>query len=171
MIGPNVTNILGQPIAFAPGTWQTKNVIYLVTCRLCLKPYIGRTTQQLRNRMCGHRECFYQVLKDHSDVDLQSDDYTLGLHLADEHGCIDSNDFNKHYNVQILENPRLFRTCSHSPPFNRSVSQCHERNRKILQGIRFLLNNYFFDFLTIKFSNSKFKFQRSKFQKKFPDRF
>ena len=54
--------------------------------------------------MCGHRECYYQVLKDHSDVDLQSDDYALGLHLAAEHGCVDSNDFNKHYNVQILEN-------------------------------------------------------------------
>ena len=45
--------------------------------------------------MCGHRECYYQVLKDHSDVDLQSDDYTLGLHLAAEHGCVDSNDLKK----------------------------------------------------------------------------
>ena len=54
--------------------------------------------------MCGHRECYYQVLRDHSDVNLQFDDYALGLHLAAEHGCVDSNDFNKHYNVQILEN-------------------------------------------------------------------
>ena len=44
------------------------------------------------------------MLRKHEDVDFQSDDYSLGLHLVNEHGCIDEADFNRLYRVQILEN-------------------------------------------------------------------
>ena len=54
--------------------------------------------------MCGHRECYYKVLRNHNDVDFHSDDYSLGLHLVNEHGCADENDFNDLYTVQIVEN-------------------------------------------------------------------
>ena len=54
--------------------------------------------------MSGHWECFYKVLRNEEDVDVYSDDYSLGLHLAHEHGCTSTTDFNRCYNVQILEN-------------------------------------------------------------------
>ena len=38
------------------------------------------------------------------DIDETSDDYSLGLHLVHEHGCTDREDFNKHLQVQIIEN-------------------------------------------------------------------
>ena len=52
--------------------------------------------------MGGHRECYYQILRN-DDVDFSKDDYSLGLHLFHEHGLRDKEDFNRHYNVQILE--------------------------------------------------------------------
>ena len=75
-----------------------------MTCRLCKKPYIGRTVQLICKRMSGHRECYYKILRNHDDVDINSDDYSLGLHIANEHDCMDEGDFNRLYKVQILEN-------------------------------------------------------------------
>ena len=57
-------------------------MIYLVTCRLCQKSYIGRTVQPLSDRLSGHRACFYKVLRNHNDVDINSDDFSLGLHMT-----------------------------------------------------------------------------------------
>ena len=74
----------------------------MVECLLCTKPYVGRTIQILGKRMGGHRECFYQILRN-DDVDFSKDDYSLGLHLFHEHGLRDKEDFNRHYRVQILE--------------------------------------------------------------------
>ena len=101
---PNILEVNGVPVEPAPGTCKSRNVIYLVSCRLCSKPYFGRTVQQICKRMNGHRECFYKVLRKHEDVDVQSDDYSLGLHLVNEHNCVDEADFNRLYRVQILEN-------------------------------------------------------------------
>ena len=104
MINEPVDEINGIPVTPAPGNCKTRMVIYLVTCKLCSKPYIGRTVQILCDRMSGHRGCFYKVLEKHEDVDINSDDYSLGLHIANEHGCSDRGDFNRLYNIQILEN-------------------------------------------------------------------
>ena len=95
--------INGLPVSCAPGNCKTKNTIYLVTCKLCTKPYIGRTVQRLSKRMSGHRECFYKVLGNEEEINFSSDDYSLGLHLVHEHGCHNTADFNRLYNVQILE--------------------------------------------------------------------
>ena len=54
--------------------------------------------------MNGHRECYYKVLRNDEDVDISNDDYALGLHLVNEHNCVDREDFDENYNVQILEN-------------------------------------------------------------------
>ena len=97
-----VTEINGHPVRTAPGTCKTKNIIYMVECLLCNKPYVGRTIQILGKRMGGHRECYYQILRN-EDVDFSKDDYSLGLHLFHEHGLRDKEDFNRHYRVQILE--------------------------------------------------------------------
>ena len=53
--------------------------------------------------MSGHRHNFYKVLNK-EDIDETSDDYSLGLHLVNEHGCGDRGDFNEHFHVQIIEN-------------------------------------------------------------------
>ena len=95
-----VEGINGLPVSTVPGTCKSKNVIYLVSCKLCKKPYIGRTVQHLHNRMAGHRDCFYKVLRNDDDVDTSSDDYSLGLHLTNEHNCIDRDDFDELYNVK-----------------------------------------------------------------------
>ena len=98
-----VTEVNGLPISFAPGNCKTRNVIYLVLCRLCGKPYFGRTIQFICKRMSGHRDKFYVVLAG-SEVDETNDDYSLGLHLVHEHGVVDRTDFDKHYQVHIVEN-------------------------------------------------------------------
>ena len=86
MIAKNqIRELNGHPIHPAPGTCKTKSVIYLVECHLCNKSYVGRTIQTLGKRMGGHRECFYQILRN-VDVDQSKDDYSLGLHLVHEHG-------------------------------------------------------------------------------------
>ena len=54
--------------------------------------------------MSGHRDCFYKVLRNDDDVDVLSDDYSLGLHLVNEHHCSNKEDFDELYAVQILEN-------------------------------------------------------------------
>ena len=100
----NSDTVNGLPVSSAPGNCRTKNTIYLVMCKLCDKPYIGRTVQPLRERMSGHRGNFYKVLAAHNDVDESKDDYSLGLHLVHEHHSIDRGDFNKHFRLQILEN-------------------------------------------------------------------
>ena len=104
MIGTNVEEVNGLHIKPSPGNCKTSNTIYMVTCNLCNKSYIGRTTQPLSKRMSGHRECFYKVLRSHSDVDILSDEFSLGLHIFNEHGATDAMDFNDFYNVQIVEN-------------------------------------------------------------------
>ena len=105
MIGDdNVSEINGLAVPCAPGNCKSKNVIYLVTCRLCYKPYFGRTVQITCGRMSGHRRNFYKLLNNDEDVDETSDDYSLGLHLINEHGCSNKEDFNKHLQVQIVEN-------------------------------------------------------------------
>ena len=72
-------------------------------CRLCSKPYFGRTVQYLHKRMSGHRDKFYAVLAG-GEVDESSDDYSLGLHLVHEHGVDDREDFDKLLSIQIGEN-------------------------------------------------------------------
>ena len=98
-----IDTVCGLPVPCAPGNCKTKNVIYLVTCKLCDKPYIGRTVQCLCDRMSGHRHNFYKVLSQ-EDIDETSDDFSLGLHLVNEHGCSDRGNFNEHFQVQIMEN-------------------------------------------------------------------
>ena len=102
LIGENVTEVNGIPISAAPGSCKSKNFIYLVSCRLCNKPYFGRTVQYTHKRMSGHRECYYKVLRADSDVDELSDDYSLGLHLANEYHCTERADFDKYFNLQLV---------------------------------------------------------------------
>ena len=76
-------------------------------CKLCIKKYIGRTVQFLRNRVREHRSKFYGLLENPElrfNNSGDDDTYSLGAHLIDEHGCNDRADFNSSYEVFILMN-------------------------------------------------------------------
>ena len=98
-----------------PGTCASKNLIYCFFCSECNKPYVGRTVTRLNIRCNKHRSAYYRVLKEAMKANpdfegLSSNDhddtYSLGLHLVNDHGCTDERDFNRIFNVFILE------TCS-----------------------------------------------------------
>ena len=87
----------------APGSCTTYNVIYLVLCKICGKPYVGRTNRLLRDRIGEHRRAFYQVIKGNK-IDLNNDDFSIGMHLHSDHGLVDRLDFNRHCTVCIIDN-------------------------------------------------------------------
>ena len=70
----NIETVNGLPVPCAPGNCRTRNTIYLVTCKLCEKPYIGRTVQPLRERISGHRGNFYKVLEN-VEIDESKEDF------------------------------------------------------------------------------------------------
>ena len=72
--------------------------------------------------MNGHRECFYQILRN-ENVDESMDDYSVGLNLTqDFHGLSAPGDFNKHYSVCILE------VCSRSSLEEKEHNYIHGYN-------------------------------------------
>ena len=74
----------------------------MAECKICLKPYFGRTVQITAKRMRGHRECYYQILRN-DNVDQSKDDYALGLHLFHQHGLLYPEDFDSYIRIQIVE--------------------------------------------------------------------
>ena len=79
--------------------------------------------------MSGHRDSFYKVLRNDEDVDTTSDDYSLGLHLVNEHNCTDKGDFDRFYNLQILEN------CSPSSLEKKEHTYIHKYNTLFPLGL------------------------------------
>ena len=65
--------------------------------------------------MCGHRECYYKVLRK-EDIDESKEDYSLGLHLVHDHGFSDPGDFNRCYNIYVIEvcSPSLLEKKEHN---------------------------------------------------------
>ena len=121
LIGEATTEVNGRPIRSAPGSCKTKNCIYLAECKICSKPYFGRTVQITAKRMRGHRECYYQILRN-DNVDQSKDDYALGLHLFHEHGLRDPEDFDSYIRIQIVE------VCSPSQLEKKEHSYIHRYN-------------------------------------------
>ena len=72
-------------------------------CKLCRKPYFGRTIQMICNRMSGHRGCFKKLLQNFA-VDLTNVDFSLGLHLMNEHNLTSLSDFEENLELKIVEN-------------------------------------------------------------------
>ena len=98
----------------AEASCSSYNIIYLVVCSLCWKPYTGRSTRTLRTRIGEHRRHFYQIV-DNKPFHLDNDDFALGSHLYNDHGCRDKTDFNKYYKLCILEicSPRVLEIKEH----------------------------------------------------------
>ena len=94
--GVFVESVSGHPATTALGYCKSKNPIYLVSFVLCEKSYRDRTVQQLHNRMSGHRERFYKILRNDDEVDESKDDYSLGLHLTNKHSCVNRTDLDEY---------------------------------------------------------------------------
>ena len=69
------------------------------------------------------------MLRNDEDVDTTSDDYSLGLHLVNEHNCTDKGDFDRFYNLQILEN------CSPSSLEKKEHAYIHKYNTLFPLGL------------------------------------
>ena len=83
-------------------------ICYLALCDICGKPYTGRTVEEMHLRINGHRSLYKDVLKRSEantleEIDSNTDQYTLGLHLHLEHGLNDPNAFDNHMKFGILE--------------------------------------------------------------------
>ena len=108
LIKSPVVEIRGKKIALSQGTCKTYNTCYLARCKICQKPYTGRTVEALHKRTCGHRHCYKEVIKRAAngtlqDLDTTNDLYTLGLHLYYDHGFADPDDFDRNMEFGILE--------------------------------------------------------------------
>ena len=102
------TLVNGKKVKLARGNCKTYCICYLAVCDVCDKPYTGRTVGPLHGRVNGHRHSYKDILKKVANgslhtLDTDNDLYTLGLHLHNEHGCVDPDDFDKHLKFAILE--------------------------------------------------------------------
>lgn len=93
----------GKKVKPAPGSCTTYNIIYLVLCTVCNKPYVGRSTRMMRVRFGEHRRAFYRITEGRN-VDVDDDSNCIGLHLYQEHGLREKTDFNSNVSVCILDN-------------------------------------------------------------------
>ena len=93
----------------ASGSCISNNLIYAATCQLCYKNYTGKSTQMCSNRNNGHRAKFVKYVKhmqrggNHQKYILD-DEYSLGIHLYNEHNLIHSEGFDETYKFTVLEN-------------------------------------------------------------------
>ena len=102
------------------GNCTSNNIIYAATCVICGKNYTGKSTQMSACRNSGHRAKFLKYVShmqkggDHTKYTLD-DEYSLGIHLYNEHGIMDSDGFDKTYKFTILEecSPRNLDTREH----------------------------------------------------------
>ena len=88
----------------------SRNVIYLGTCTLCNKGYVGKTANFLRSRINGHRALYYKIILHNGDLNAftnernndYNNDLSLAFHLFKAHNCDQRSDFNKFYNFTII---------------------------------------------------------------------
>ena len=97
-----------KKVKLSNGSCKTYNICYLALCAICNKPYTGRTVDQIRNRINGHRHLYKEILKKAAennlqDIDTSSDLYQLGLHLHLEHGLTHHNAFDENMKFGILD--------------------------------------------------------------------
>ena len=75
---------------------KTKMVIYAAQCRKCSIQYTGRTVQELRSRISGHRGWMNKSKSQTVDVETkhdEEDEGALAEHLKTVHGLKTTDDF------------------------------------------------------------------------------
>ena len=89
------------------GNCQTKRLIYGVECQICHKQYTGKTDNQLRSRIAGHRAQVNKIKPPQNPEDPKEeelkDDSALSDHLKEDHDLQTVELFNKSYKFTILE--------------------------------------------------------------------
>ena len=105
MSGNKISSMSGKYYKTAKGRCTTKIALYHMKCKICGEPYVGKTVQMIASRMCGHREKFYELVRQNGELneDADKDEYVPGMHLYKDHGLKIFEDFNTSYEVIILE--------------------------------------------------------------------
>ena len=104
----------------AGGDCTSRNIIYAATCQLCQKNYTGKSTQMCACRNSGHLGKYTKYIKDmekggdHQKYTLD-DEYSLAIHLHNEHNITDIKGFDMYYKFTLLENcsPKNLATREH----------------------------------------------------------
>ena len=98
----------GKKHKTAKGNCTSRNIIYAAICSICFKKYTGKSTQMCSCRNNGHRGKFIKYVShmqqggDHLKYTLD-DEYSLGIHLYNEHDITESVGFDQTYKFTILE--------------------------------------------------------------------
>ena len=87
-----------------PATCKTKMVIYAAECKLCSKQYTGRTIQEIRKRINGHRGWMTKIrIIDGESKNDDEDEASLADHLKLEHGMESPNHFDEMFQFTVLQ--------------------------------------------------------------------
>ena len=97
-----------KKVRLSKGSCKTRNICYLGRCRICNKPYTGRTVNLMHKRVNGHRHAYKELIKSAAsntlqELDTTGDLFVLGLHLYFDHGLDDPNAFDKNIEFGILD--------------------------------------------------------------------
>ena len=108
LIKDQTIRINNKKIRLSEGTCKTGNVCYIARCKICNKPYSGRTVELIHKRVNGHRASYKEVLKSAAtntlnELDTSGDLFVLGLHLFHDHGLDDPSAFDRNMEFGILE--------------------------------------------------------------------
>ena len=100
----------GNKVKLASGSCKTYNICYIGICnyKSCNKAYTGRSVDPLHIRVNGHRHSYKEVIKmaaknKLNEIDTNNDQYSLGLHLFQEHGLTKETAFDNNIRFAILE--------------------------------------------------------------------
>ena len=88
----------------AGGNCQSKGVIYVASCKECNMKYVGKTVNELRIRVSGHRNTF-KSFQPRDEIEI-TDREALAAHTKGYHRLQDVTDFN---NLFVWD---IFRTVS-----------------------------------------------------------
>ena len=135
--GKDICTVSDQDIKVAPGNCSTYNIIYLFKCKICGKPYVGRSTRPLNTRTGEHRRAYLDILQG-NDYNPLDNDFSLGVHLI-EHGLCKEEDFAKCYDVYIIENcsPKQLEVKEHKYIHTRKVLEVLFNTKKgVMQRCR-----------------------------------
>ena len=75
--GKETFTVNEKDINTVPGNCSTYNIIYLFKCKICNKPYTGRSTRPLNTRTGEHRRAFLDIIQG-NDYNPLDNDYSLG---------------------------------------------------------------------------------------------
>ena len=100
--------INNKKVRLSAGNCKTRNICYLGRCKICNKPYTGRTVNLMHKRVNGHRHSYKELIKSIAsgtldELDTTSDLFVLGLHLYFDHGLDDPSAFDKNLEFGILD--------------------------------------------------------------------